>query len=185
MHDGENPIAGKFQYIFPLKDQENSRLYHYIKGRNEIAPNEVWINNGIIPEVVSQIGPRKVVIIPESSCNFIRTIADQVADQVVVVKKRAKSEVRELLSSTFSLQKGESARFDQSFGEMGESFRLNRIKGNQRWRFADIMFDWDNVPEFSTENAIILDDSLFSGYTAKFIKEKLGVGNTIVIFSKW
>lgn len=181
----KNPVVGEFKYIFPLKDRENSRLYHYIKGRSELSRDEGHINQGVIPEIVYQIGRREVVVIPESSCNFIRTIADQVSDRVIVVKKRAKSEVRELLSSTFSLQKGEVVRFDQSFEEMGESFRLNRIKGNQRWRFSDIMFNWEEVPDFDASEAVILDDSIFSGYAASFLKEKLGVEDIIVIFSKW
>lgn len=188
MKKANNPLIGEFFFLLSLKERGNTDIYHSVKGRNGLANNEIEelitsISENFANE--TQLFPIDNIsfIIPESSSSFIVKVADNLSLNYSILKKKDKNDIWDELIANFSLQKKEIERFEYSFSEMGDLFQLNKIKANQRWRFKDIIFDYDSIAKNSTYS--ILDDSVFTGHTISFIMSNFKIDNTFVIFSKW
>lgn len=124
----------------------------------------------------------KTVFIPQTSNKNLIKLAKLIAENIYIVKKNKKEIIIKELN-TQKFQKKEKEALLKSI-ESKEVIKIAEIKGNQRKRFIDILFE-DIEENISMENTLLLDDSAFSGFTYKALKSKLpNTTKDIVIFSK-
>lgn len=65
---------------------------------------------------------------------------------------------------------------------MGDSFKVNKLKANQRRKYKNIIFRNDIC--LPPGKGFILDDSFFSGTTFEALKLSTGIEDGFFIFSK-
>lgn len=169
------------EYIIDLKNKENMRLYYAIKDRfgEKIDNREEFIKD--ISNKISILTQKySYIIIPESSCSFIEDIVKNTGKPYSIIHKRDKTTLFNIMH-TLKLHKKEIESQTQRFLEMGDSFKINKLKSNQRKKYINYLFEHNN---FHDKNAVIIDDSCFSGTTFEALKIATGVENAIFIFSK-
>lgn len=176
--------------ILKLKDTKNKEIlneYFKFKEKYEYKFTLEELNN-FLEEISKKIlkannnNKYNTVFIPETENKNLIKLAKMLTDNVVIIYKKNKEEViKELEKQNF--QKKEKESLLKSLEKM-KVIKMAEIKGNQRKRFIDILF---NEVEKNTkfENSLLLDDSAFSGFTYKALKNKIPkVTKEIVIFSK-
>lgn len=176
--------------VFKLKDIKNKDIleqyfkfkekydYKFSKSELEVFLEEIYkkilsINKNI---------PYQRVFIPETGNKNLIKLAKLLTENVVIVNKKNKNEIIQELNKQ-KFQKKEKESLMDSLEKMS-TIKMADIKGNQRKRFVDILFN--NIHEdVSFKNSLLLDDSAFSGFTYQALKNKLpNVEKEIVIFSK-
>lgn len=172
-----------FSYIFSTKDRNNLEIYFKLKDKYEYRfQNEEF--EELKKTIVNEFGTYDLVIIPETKGRYLKTIADSLSDNVISVSKRCKADILTDLEQQ-KMMKNEKQSLFNTLEEM-DVVQINKIKGNQRKRFRDILFEKLDFTEWNNKKVLLLDDSVFSGETLIALKESINVDCEIkVIFSKF
>lgn len=169
-------------FLYSLKTKENMHLYYSCKERFSYSLDN---RDEFIKKTINTLKPflefYNTIIIPESSNSFILEIAKGLNKHIVIVKKREKEKILEQIDS-LNLQKKEKTAHLERIKEMGEVFKINSLKSNQRRKYQYLLFEKVFISE--PEKSVILDDSNFSGTTLKALVEATGVKNSFFVFSK-
>lgn len=171
-----------FSYLFSTKDRAQLEMYFKLKNKydHELSSDEL---NDLI-QAVKAFGEYDVVIHPETTGLHLTELAFSISDQVVVIAKNNKSYIKKQVLEQ-PMMKAEKASIIKTIDEMGQSFQINKVKGNQRKRFKDILFMPVNLDSLKDKRVLLLDDSVFSGETLIALKEHLNLKcDVAVLFSK-
>lgn len=180
----ENEIGNiNFSYLFSTKDRSNLEMYFKLKDKYEYSLSDEEIND-LKNKTLTEFGYYDVVIVPETKGKHLHNIAKHIGKNVVIVKKRDKADIIEDLLSQ-KMMKNEKTSLLSSLEEM-DVVQINKIKGNQRKRFRNILFEEINLPNIENKKVLLLDDSVFSGETLIALKESLNINCDVrVLFSKF
>ena len=173
-----------FKYMYSTKEQENLNMYFKMKDKNnyhfEKEEKKLFKYN-----VLAFIKKYDLIIYPQTSGKMLPEIADILGKETIMIMKNNKETIKELLL-TQKLMKAEKKSLLLSFDKMGEDFQINKIKGNQRKRFVNILFQNVNLENHKGKKVLVLDDSIFSGDTLIALLSKVNIEHEIkVLFSKY
>lgn len=167
--------------IYSLQSKEGMHLYYSAKERFDRFLNDrenfILQTAKILKERIKDYDN---VIIPESSNNFIESVIKNTGKPYIIIKKNNLDYIISNIS-TLGLQKKEAESHLQRMSLMGETFKINSLKSNQRRKYLSLLF---NKTIVLGNNNIIIDDSCFSGTTINAIKEATGCKTALCIFSK-
>lgn len=173
-----------FSYLFSTKDREVLENYFKLKNKYDYSfeKNEY---EKLKEQIILNFGSYDVVVYPETSGIYLSDIAQSLGQTVFCIKKNSKELItKELLNQ--KLMKAEKESLLKVINDMGDTFKINQIKGNQRKRFKDILFQKIDLSNFENKKILLLDDSVFSGNTLLALKESLNIECDVkVIFSKY
>lgn len=180
----ENEIGNiDFSYLFSTKDRANLEMYFKLKDKYEYSLSDEEVNE-LKNKALTEFGSYDIVIVPETKGKHLHNIAEHIGKNVVIVKKRDKTDIIEDLLSQ-KMMKNEKISLLSSLEEM-DVVQINKIKGNQRKRFRNILFEEINLPNIENKKVLLLDDSVFSGETLIALKESLNINCDVrVLFSKF
>ena len=170
--------------MYSLEDKKYLDLYFSIKNREyakQMDKNEL---KNITQEIYESLdyaffNSFDIIVIPESSSDFILNIVKKLNINYYILEKNSKEYIyRKLSSMKFSRQELESQKL--RINKMENSFKLNRIKSNQRLKYIDILF---KKPSIDLDGKILfLDDSSFTGNTYKAAQSKVNLTDDYYIF---
>lgn len=174
-------------YFFDLKQKANMHLYYAVKNRFEhsiCAEQKELLIHQLANAISKFCNDNKYdnIVIPESSQPFIESIVNKTGIPYFVLEKNTKEYILSQID-TLSLQKKEKENHIMRINGMGESFKINHLKSNQRRKYFDLIFkniQNDNI----NKKSLIIDDSYFSGITIIAIKKIFPVRNHLSIFAK-
>lgn len=176
--------------VFKLKDIKNKdMLNQYFKFKEKydykFSQSELDVFLEEVSKKILSINeniPFQTVFIPETGNKNLIKLAKLITKNVIIVNKKSKNEIIQELNQQ-KFQKKEKESLMNSLEKMS-TIKMADIKGNQRKRFVDILFN-DIEEDMSFENTLLLDDSAFSGFTYQALKNKIpNVEKEVVIFSK-
>lgn len=172
-----------YSYIIDLKSKESMQLYYATKNRFDYSlKNRDCFYNDLVSTLKKSVKEFDFVVIPESSKDFIKDIAEQLNKKVYILHKNNKKYIEQQLH-TLHLQKAELQSHKDRILEMGDSFKINMLKANQRRKYKELLFNKVNdIPV--NQKGIILDDSYFSGITIESMRSITNIKDVITIFSK-
>lgn len=153
-------------------------LYFSLKNKHGYSlPNR----NEVLDKIVSELDLSyyECIIIPESTSDFLEQICIRLKKKYIVLEKNDIEYFKELVK-TLGLQRAELKSHIDRMDEMGDNFRINLLKAQQRKRYIPYLFKTTLVPK----NSVLLDDSNFTGCTKAAMRYSTGVYNYIPIFSK-
>lgn len=168
-------------FFIDLKTKEGMHLYYGIKERFEYRLDD---REQVISDIAEFIKPFTVgydnIYIPQSSSDFLIQLMKKIGVNFEIIHK---NKIENVISfqETLPLQRKERKAHQERFEEMGDFFKINLMKANQRRYYHSVIFD--NIPLKPGKN-LVIDDSCFSGTTYQGIKEKLKDFHFISIFSK-
>lgn len=170
-------------YIIDLKSKESMQLYYATKHRFDYnLTNRELFYNDLVWTLKEKISEFDFIVIPESSSDFIKNIAEMLNKTIYILKKNDKQYIEQQLH-TLNLQKAELKSHQERISEMGNSFKINMLKANQRRKYKELLFNKiNNIP--LNKKGVILDDSYFSGITIESMKSISNIEDVITIFSK-
>lgn len=173
-----------FSYLFSTKDRAMLENYFKLKNKydNELTEEEY---QSLEQETVNAFGQYDLVIHPETTGKHLSALASALGKETICVAKNSKENiVKELL--TQKMMKAERQSLIDCLDEMGDTVQINKIKGNQRKRFRNILFQKIDLSNYKEMNVLLLDDSVFSGETLLSLKESLGIDCDVkVLYSKF
>lgn len=180
-----SPHSG--HYFFDLKQKANMHLYYAVKNRFDhslCAEKKELLINQLANAIGKFCNDNKYdnIFIPESSQSFIESIAKKTNFPYFVLKKNTKEYVLSKID-TLSLQKKEKENHIMRINGMGESFKINHLKANQRRKYFELVFQKIDIDN-KNKKSLIIDDSYFSGITIAAIKNIFPVTNHLTIFAK-
>lgn len=166
--------------IYSLNSREGMHLYYSIKERfgHKIDKKENFIDetaNKLIPLLKGYNN----IIIPESSNRFLEEVVKKTGINYTVIKKNNIDIIKKNIDF-MNLQKKEKETHLRRINDMGNVFKINALKSNQRKKYFDILFEKQNVEQ----DSVIVDDSHFSGTTLTALELATGCKEAICIFSK-
>lgn len=169
------------KYIIDLKEKDNLRKYYALKDRFEekIENRERFIIE-VAEKIILLTNNYEHIVIPESSCSFVEDVVKLTNKKYTILKKNSKDYLFNILMN-LNIQKKERESHIERFKDMGNSFKINKLKANQRKRYINDLFE--NV-NFEDEKSIIIDDSCFTGTTFLAMKKSTNIEDAIFIFSK-
>lgn len=181
----KSPYAGNF--ILDLKERENMHLYYAIKNRFDYKITEanraIFINNiSIIIQKYCQNFHFEYIIIPESSQSFLEDTIKETKIPYYVLAKNSKTYILNNIDC-LDLQKHERDNHIKRINEMGESFKINHLKANQRRKYSELLFDKRSIKNLSGRG-LIIDDSYFSGITIIAMQKATCINDYLSIFAK-
>lgn len=153
-------------------------LYFSLKNKHGYSlPNR----NEVLDEISTNldIGKYDCIIIPESTSDFLEQICLRTGKRYMVLQKNDIEYFKEL-AKTLDLQRAELKSHLDRMDEMGDNFRINLLKAQQRKRYIPYLFKTISAPN----NSVLLDDSNFTGCTKAAMRYSTGVFDYIPIFSK-
>ena len=157
-------------YIYNINKDENLNLYFSLKGKHDLNISEDE-KNKFINEVSKKIKELSLsfdtIIYPESSSDLIEKVAVSLNKDIIVIKKNSLSTIRSILTD-MKFSKQEMSSQIKRISEMTESFKIHKIKYNQRHKYAEYLFEKIELKD--EEKTLFIDDSYFSGSTFKAIK---------------
>lgn len=175
-----------FSYFYSTKDKENLHKYFKMKNKHNYKFSEDE-ENDFVKELQKKLGLYDIVFYPETSGKMLPQIASAIGGEVVKIEKNTKKDIKESLLSQ-KMMKAERESMVKIIDEMGDDFKINLIKGNQRKRFRSILFkspNIKNIKDMKNKKVLLLDDSIFSGETFMAMKSLISFQTeNIVIFSK-
>jgi len=170
--------------MYSLEDKKYLDLYFSIKDRDYSKKIDRTELNNITQEIYESLDSTffnsfDIIVIPESSSEFILNIVKKLNINYYILEKNSKEFIYSNLSSmNFSRQELESQKL--RINKMNDSFKLNKIKSNQRSKYIDILF---KEPSIDLDGKILfLDDSSFTGNTFKAAQSKVDFTDTYYIF---
>ncbi len=174
----------KLLYLYSTKDRDNLTKYFKMKSKHdqEFTENEKF---DFINGVVEIIGHYDIVIYPETSGKILGFIADLCGNKTIMVEKNSKSYIREALLKQKLMKAEKTSLLNVIDNEMGDIFQINKIKGNQRYRFTHILFKDFSLDTKENDSVLVFDDAVFSAFTFSALNEKIDCKHdNIAIFSK-
>lgn len=172
-----------FSYIWSTKDRDSLEQYFKLKEKydHELTKEDLEL---IIEKSKSEFGFYDLVIVPETKGRYLNLIAEHLGKKVFIVKKRKKEDIMIDLFNQ-KMMKSEKESLKHSLDEM-DIIQINKIKGNQRKRFKNILFEKYDFSEYKDLNVLILDDSVFSGETLVSLISNINIECDVkVLFSKY
>jgi len=174
--------------LFDSKDKNNLINYFKFKEKNNYSFSKDELNcfitsakNKILSLNDNQLF--NTIILPETSNLNLIKLAHEVAINVTYIYKNNKNDIILELHKQ-SYQKKEKESLLNSISNM-KTIKMAEIKGNQRYRFIDILFKEPNIQESLFINSLFLDDSSFSSYTYQAAKKHLKkIEQSVILFSK-
>lgn len=146
-----------------------------------------------VKSLTSELGYYDLVIVPQSQTAFLSEVAAVLGRETLVIKKNTLPALTELLSNQ-AFMKSEKVKLLAALDAMAlgsGQFQIHNVAGNQRKRFTQILFeavDAQVQERFSQKKVLVLDDSVFSGYTLQAleyqVKKAFSSFDTLVLFSK-
>ena len=163
---------------YDLKDRENMILYFSLKNKHGYSlQNRDEVLDRISSEL--DLSMYDCIIIPQSTSDFLKQICLRQNKKYLVLQKNSIEYFKEL-AKTLGLQRAELKSHLDRMDEMGDNFRINLLKAQQRKRYIPYLFKSISTPD----NSVLLDDSNFSGSTREAMRYSTGVYDYIPIFSK-
>lgn len=169
------------KYIIDLKEKENLRKYYALKDRFEekIDNREDFIKS-ISKQIEILTMGYDYIIIPESSSSFVEDVVKLTNKKYTILKKNSKDYLFEIMVN-MNLQRKERESHIERFKDMGDLFKINKLKANQRKRYINYLFE--NL-HLDNKKLIFIDDSCFTGTTFEAVKKSTNIEDAIFIFSK-
>ena len=163
---------------YDLTLRENMILYFSLKNKHGYSlENRDEVLGTIACEI--DVSNYDCIIIPESTSDFLEQICIRLKKKYIVLEKNDIEYFKEL-AKTLGLQRAELKSHIDRMDEMGDNFRINLLKAQQRKRYIPYLFKTISAPP----NSVLLDDSNFTGCTREAMRYSTGVYNYIPIFSK-
>lgn len=179
-----NGLNMQFSYLYSTKDRSHLENYFKLKNKYDYVLTDSEYQE-LQKTVVDNFGHYDLVIYPETTGKYLNSLAKAIGDNVVCIQKNDKETIIEKLFEQ-RMMKNEKESLLSCIKEMNESFQINKIKGNQRKRFKDILFKKVDLSAFKNKKVLLLDDSVFSGETLLALKESLNIDCDVkVIYSKF
>lgn len=173
-----------FSYLYSTKDRANLENYFKLKHKYDYVLSEEELE-ALKATVVKSFGHYDVVIHPQTSGLYLGELAKVLGDKVVCIAKNDKETIKELVQEQH-MMKAERTSLMNCIDEMDGSFQINKVKGNQRKRFKNILFQETDLTEFADKKVLLLDDSVFSGATLIALKEFINIECDVkVLYSKF
>ncbi len=177
-------ISMDFSYLFSTKDR--AMLENYFKFKNKydkkLTADEY---QSLEQDTVKAFGQYDLVIHPETTGKHLSTLASALGKETICVAKNSKDKIVEELL-TQHMMKAERKSLLDCLDEMGDTVQINKIKGNQRKRFRNILFQKIDLSNYKEMSVLLLDDSVFSGETLLSLKESLDIECDVkVLYSKF
>lgn len=166
--------------VYNLNSRDGMHLYYAVKERfgRKLDNREEFIKDTANALKLLIEGYSNVVI-PESSNDFLERVIENTGINYVVIKKNSIDIIKKHVD-LMNLQKKERETHFQRISEMGDTFKINALKANQRRKYMNILFEKQDIKD----NSIIVDDSFFSGTTLTALELVTGCKEGICIFSK-
>lgn len=165
---------------YDLTTRENMILYFSLKNKKGYSlENRDEIIKIISDELQEYVKDFDCVIIPESSSDFLELVIKNLNKPYIKLCKN-NIEYFKHLAPTLGLQKIELRSHLQRMDDMGETFKINMLKANQRVHYMKHLFKQTYVPR----NSVLIDDSNFSGTTFEAMRYSTGIQNYLPLFSK-
>lgn len=179
-----NDTSMDFSYLFSTKDRVMLENYFKLKNKYDYSLTKEEYDK-LEKEVVEAFGSYDLVIHPETTGKHLANLAKAIGNQTICIRKNSKKVITEKLLEQ-KMMKAERNSLVSCIEEMKTSFQINKVKGNQRKRFRDILFEKVDLTEYQNLNVLLLDDSVFSGETLLALKESLGIHCDVkVLYSKF
>lgn len=174
-----------YSYIFDAN--QDLKKYFAMKKKHDHAMMDAEYAQ-LKAEILSNVSEKyDLVIVPQTSNLFLYEIASSLGKEVVIVDKNSKQNILELLD-TQNFMKAEKQKLFQSIEDMGHEFKINKIAGNQRKRFIEILFQPISQDFLDSSKILVLDDSIFSGHTMQAllyqVNQKISSYEILSLFSK-
>lgn len=163
---------------YDLKERENMILYFSLKNKNGYS---LLNRNEVLDKISTELdlGDYECIIIPESTSDFLEQICIRTNRDYKILQKNSLEYFKEL-AKTLGLQRAELKSHLDRMDEMGDNFRINLLKAQQRKRYIPYLFKTISAPT----NSVLLDDSNFTGCTREAMRYSTGVFDYIPLFSK-
>lgn len=173
-----------FSYLYSTKDRDVLENYFKLKDKYDHSLTESDYLS-LEKSVKEAFGQYDVVIHPETTGKHLNRLAKALGQNVVCVTKNDKETIKNLLLEQ-KMMKAERQSLIQCIDEMNDSFQINKIKGNQRKRFRNILFKKVELSSYDGLKVLLLDDSVFSGETLLSLKLSLDIPCDVkVLYSKY
>lgn len=174
-----------YSYLFDTKNRENLEFYFSMKNKYGYSFDISELEK-IKHHLSTLIGKYEIVVYPETSNIYLNEIASFLSKDVICLEKNSISDIKQFVFSQ-SFMKNEKAGIINALDSMGSTFKMNKIKANQRKRFVNILFKKINLP--SNAKVLFLDDSIFGGYTfLSMVSSVINIQDikfdSLVLFSK-
>ena len=177
-------LSMDFSYLYSTKDRNILEEYFKLKHKYDYVLTDEEYKK-LESEVAQAFGQYDVVIHPETSGKHLNKLAKALGKEVICIAKNDKETIKTLVQEQ-KMMKSERISLLNSIDEMEGSFQINKVKGNQRKRFKDILFKEKDLSHLSDKRVLLLDDSVFSGATLIALKNFLNIECDVkVIYSKF
>ena len=126
--------------LYKLSSKESMHLYYAVKERfgRKLDDRENFIID-TANKLKPLISDYKHIIIPESSNDFIEEVIKHTGIKYTIIHKNNIEFIKSNIDF-MSLQKKEKEAHSKRIDEMGDSFKINALKPNQRRKYFDILF---------------------------------------------
>lgn len=164
--------------FFDTDIEENVWLYFGLKNKHDAyLTNKEELLFDIQQTIESINFNANVVVCPQSSKDLNSWLSNIIArknnSKIIELKKRSKDEIIELVKKQ-SWTKDEWSSQLSRFDVMGLEFEINKVKSNQRKKYIPYLFEPQYID--STNNVMLVDDSIFSGTTVMACNSAIGYG---------
>lgn len=170
------------KFLFDTRNRAALNTYHALKRSHGHKLSERMENNlirGALEVLKDECYDN--VFYPESSrSEFLYQLAKQFGVPTKLQKRSKYDIYRSLIQQ--DLMKDERISLDKAMDTMGNTFKINEIKGNQRWRFKEIMFESPMI--VPSDRNLIIDDAAFSGSTIEAMLHHVPDADVFTLFSK-
>ena len=170
-------MNSKINNLYNINEDNNLDLYFSLKNKHglEISKKDKEI---FIQDAVKKLEPllldTDLILYPQSSSSFISEIVYKLNKKSILLKKRTLNEIKDKLTEiNFSKQELQSQI--NRISKMGDTFKINKIKYNQRHRYIKYLFE--DIEFDKNKKIAFIDDSYFSGSTFDAVKH---LNNNIV-----
>lgn len=174
-----------FSYLFSTKDRVMLENYFKFKHKYDYVLSDAEYFE-LEKIALNTFGQYDVVFYPESTGKHLARLAKALGKEAVVIPKNSKETIKALVSQQQMMKAERVSLMNCIDHDMNGSFQINKVKGNQRKRFRNILFQKVDVSNYLDLNVLLLDDSVFSGETLIALKNALDIDCDVnVLYSKY
>lgn len=180
----KNTVLMDFSYLYSTKDRDNLEQYFKLKEKYDYTLSNDELES--LKNDVKAFGHYDVVLHPETTGKYLHILAAELGDKVVCIEKNDKETIKTLVAEQKMMKAERNSLMACIENDMGSSFQINKIKGNQRKRFKNILFKDVDLSLYAGKKVLLLDDSVFSGETLIALKEFVKIECDVkVLYSKY
>lgn len=180
----QNTVLMDFAYLYSTKDRDNLEQYFKLKEKYDYTLSNDELE--ALKNDVKAFGHYDVVLHPETTGKYLHILAAELGEEVVCIQKNDKETIKSLVSEQKMMKAERNSLMACIDNDMAESFQINKVKGNQRKRFKDILFKQVDLSQYKDKKVLLLDDSVFSGETLVALKEFVNIDCDVrVLYSKF